>query len=311
MDTTATYPIKVVSRQTGLSQHVIRAWEKRYGVVEPLRTDTNRRLYTSDDIHRLTLLKLAIDNDYNIGTVAAFSTDRLEELVSYSPVKRTRERLGSNPPEAEPRSYYEKCLQAVHDFNSAGLEDALIQASVTFSQPVLIEGVVMPLLSSIGELWRDGSIRIMQEHLSTAVISTFLTNQRQMHRPAKHAPAIIVATPQGQLHQVGALIVALVAATEGWKVVYLGADLPAEELAAACIQERARAIALSLVYPAEDPHLHQELERIENLLPEQTHLIIGGRVSKNYSALFKERSAWVGESLTEFRNYLQQIEISS
>lgn len=309
MNDTATYPIKVVSRQTGISQYVIRAWEKRYGVVTPVRTDTNRRLYTADDIHRLSLLKHAVDHDYSIGTVAGFSTEKLESLLAMVSPATLNKAEDSTLPQ-DPQDFYNRSLQAVFDFNSADLEDALIQASLTFSQPVLIEQVVMPLLASIGELWREGTIRIMQEHLSTAVICTFLNNQRQIHRPAPNAPVIVVATPKGQIHEVGALIAALVAATEGWRVLYLGNDLPAEEIAAASLQERARAVALSLVYPAEDPRLHLELEKINNLLPDFTHLIIGGRVSEHYSTILEKISAWSGGSLTEYRNYLQHIEIT-
>lgn len=304
------YPIKVVSRQTGLSQHVIRAWEKRYGVVTPQRTETNRRSYTSEDIHHLTLLKLAVDNDYSISSVAELTTERLEALVSEALPSQATNQAVTGQSEVDPAALYETCLDAVMEFDSGKLEDGLTQASLALTQPVLLEQVIIPLMVSIGERWREGSIRIMQEHLSTAVIGGFLTSQRQRYRPSPSAPVIVVATPAGQQHQVGALIVALVAAAEGWKVVYLGADLPAEEVAAACIKEQARAVALSLVYPAEDPQLHLELERIKSLLPAETRMIIGGRVSEHYTAVIQKISAWSGGSLSEFRNYLQHIELN-
>ena len=81
MDNERTYPIKVVARRTGLTAHAIRAWEKRYGAVEPVRTPTNRRVYTEEHLQRLLLLARATRAGYSIGQVAKLPTERLVEMV--------------------------------------------------------------------------------------------------------------------------------------------------------------------------------------------------------------------------------------
>jgi len=98
-----------------------------------------------------------------------------------------------------------------------------------------------------------------------------------------NAPVLVVATPAGQIHELGALLVGAAAANLGWHVTYLGASLPAAEIADAARQNRARAVALSLVYPEDDPRLEGKLTRLRELLqPEVTLLTGGGRAMPAY-----------------------------
>lgn len=76
------YEISAVARLTGISSHVLRVWERRYGVVTPRRSETKRRQYSQSDIHRLSLLKTLVDNGHSIGTIAKLSTSQLEERVA-------------------------------------------------------------------------------------------------------------------------------------------------------------------------------------------------------------------------------------
>ena len=97
-----------------------------------------------------------------------------------------------------------------------------------------------------------------------------------------HAPLLLVATPAGQVHELGALLAGAVAVNLGWRVVYLGASLPAAEIAGAARQTQARAVALSLVYPEDDPRLEGELRRLRELLPAEIPLLAGGRALPAY-----------------------------
>ena len=140
------------------------------------------------------------------------------------------------------------CMAAVQGLDAIALESVLLRARVALSHTVFLEALIVPMMQTIGDLWRDGSLRIMHEHLASAIVRTLLGG---LATPASLSPMrpIIITTPAGQLHEIGALIAASIAGVEGWRVTYLGPNLPAEDVAAAVQQDPARVIGLSIIYP--------------------------------------------------------------
>jgi MerR family transcriptional regulator, light-induced transcriptional regulator len=299
------FPIKTVSKLTGLSTHVIRAWEKRYHLVEPVRTETNRRLYSEDDIGYLKLLHEATHAGHSIGSIADMDRNALRSLVGKEDKNNEAVWSASAVSQREGvAAYLEDAIQALINFDDMTLENILMNASVKLTQPVLIDDFVVQLLEKIGELWRDGTIRIMHEHLATEVIAGFLTNLRRSYRPDAKAPVLVVCTPSGQVHEMGALTIALIAASEGWRVVYLGPDLPVVEMAAAVLQDNARAVALSITHPGKDLRLNQDLQKLPDMLPSNVQIIIGGRGAGNYQTNSDRNSlTWI-KNLDQFREFL-------
>ena len=304
MDPEYIYPIKVVVNKTGITAHVIRAWEKRYSAIEPGRTDTNRRLYCEDDIHRLELLGKLTKAGHSIGTIAKLPTGELEKLIG-----ETKEYTSEIIPAGKSNKglYLSSGLQAIEDLNEKRLEEILSRASVDFSQPELIQEIIVPMIKSIGDNWKNGRMRIYQEHLASAVIQTFLANLTGAFKVEQNAPKIIIATPIGQMHELGALLVASAAASEGWRVTYIGSNLPAEEIAAAVKQSRPRALALSLVYPPDDPKINVELTKIAKHLGKDTAIYVGGNSVESYNKTLSKIKANVISDLNEFRNELVKI----
>ena len=300
MNTEYIYPIKVVVDKTGITAHVIRAWEKRYSAIEPGRTNTNRRLYCEDDIYRLKLLGKLTRGGHSIGTIAKLPTEELEKLISNSGLKITnKSETGS--------SYLSDGLEAIENLDEKRLEEILLRASVDLSQPDLIQEVVVPMIKSIGNKWKNGDIRIYHEHLASAVIKTFLANLTSAFKVEQNAPEIVIATPKGQMHELGALLVASAAASEGWRVTYLGPNLPAEEIAAAVQQDKPKALALSLVYPPDDPHINVELTKLAKYLNEDTIIYVGGNSADSYNETLTNIKANVISDLNEFKNELVKI----
>ena len=302
----AKYPIKAVSKLTGLSQHVIRAWEKRYQAIQPTRTGTNRRLYSEEEINRLRLLKEAIAQGHNIGNVANMDSEDLKTLItgngSIAPAQTQPETAPHKPGVS---NYLDELITATRSLDNKRIERILLNASVTLSQPLLIDQLIIPFLQKIGELWQEGSLRIFHEHLASAVIRTFLADLLATIKTPSHAPILIVTTPSGQYHEIGALIVALTSASVGWQVTYLGPNLPAEEISAAAIEKNARIVLLSIVFPPDDPHLKLELERIRVLLPDNISIFVGGRASSSYLETFKKINATVFSGIKTLRTNLE------
>ncbi len=270
--------IKVVALRTGLSAHVIRIWEKRYGAVEPERTGTNRRLYSDEQVERLSLLRDVTRAGHSISHVAKLPAGKLRQLAGESHGTNS---TGSRPPAPAP-TFLDECLAAVKSLDSLALEATLKRASTELGAHGLLQLVVAPLAQSIGDLWREGIITAAHEHFASAVIRIFLGDAAKPFAGSENAPVVVVATPSGQLHELGALLAGAAAANVGWHVTYLGASLPAAEIAGAARQSRARAVALSLVYPEDDPRLHGELKRLRELLPAEITLLVGGRAVPAY-----------------------------
>jgi DNA-binding transcriptional MerR regulator/methylmalonyl-CoA mutase cobalamin-binding subunit len=286
----AHHSIKIVARRTGLSVHVIRIWEKRYGVVKPERTGTNRRLYSEAQIQRLNLLHETTQAGHTIGHVARLPTSKLRKLAAGAGSGTSRAAVASTRVLFAP-SFLAGAVAAVKALDSWQLEKTLQRAEIALGAQGLLRRVVAPLAQSIGELWRDGVITAAHEHFASAVIRIFLGHAAKPFAGGGNAPVVVVATPTGQLHELGALLAAAAAANLGWHVIYLGASLPAAEIAGAAGQNHARAVALSLVYPEDDPRVKGELTKLRGLLPPEVFLLAGGRAMPAYRDTLKEIGA--------------------
>jgi DNA-binding transcriptional MerR regulator/methylmalonyl-CoA mutase cobalamin-binding subunit len=307
MDNQKLYPIKVVSRLTSLSVHVIRVWEKRYKAIVPARTETNRRLYTEQDIMKLKLLQKLTSFGYNIGQIGNFTLAQLQELVDLDISKENSTSVTSLD-ENQNHSLMKEAMTAIRLLDSDKLEEILLRAVVQIGQNRILEKLITPILEELGQQWQEGHIRAYHEHLATAVIRKFLTDQIAKVSITPHAPSIIVTTPLGQLHELGALIASFVATHQGWQVVYLGVNLPAEDIAAAALEKNIKYVLLSIVYPADDPKLHAEIIQLSEYLQEKTKLIIGGRAAKSYQQAISDTNSHYFSDLDQLRQFLQSLQ---
>ncbi len=273
----ARHSIRIASQRSGVSPHTIRIWEKRYGAVRPTRTGTNRRLYSDAEIERLVLLRLAVAAGDNIGNVANLPTSKLKTLTGQASSTAPGDRA---LPLAQ--RFHDACLRAVRSLDTRQLDDELQRAMVALGHQGLLRQVVAPLAQTVGELWRAGDITAAHEHFLTAGVRVFLGNVAGQFAVSSVAPGIIVATPSGQLHELGAVMINAAAAQLGWRTTYLGASLPAAEIAGAAVQNRAIVVALSIVYPEDDPNLPNELLTLRRFLPAKVKILCGGRGSAAY-----------------------------
>jgi DNA-binding transcriptional MerR regulator/methylmalonyl-CoA mutase cobalamin-binding subunit len=302
------HPIQVVSRRTGLSQEVLRIWEKRYGVVEPGRTTTGRRLYSDLDIERLRLLRQAIGPGRRIGTLARASLDQLRALVEEDRAAEAKAPPARMDEVASPQAarFLEECLAAVRALEPRRLEVALSRALVALSSPALIEDLFAPLARQIGELWQQGAIGPYQEHLATALIRQKL-GEMLTAVPLDDAPTVVVTTPSGQRHEIGALLAAAAALGQGWRACYLGPDLPAGDIARAVEDSHAAAVAVSIVHPADDPSLPDELDALREHVGEGIAILVGGAAAPAYSAAIARVGARLLPDTRSFRKVLAEL----
>ena len=300
------HSIKTASRMTGLSPHLLRIWEKRYGAVSPARTATNRRLYSDAEIERLNFLRLATAAGHSIGNIAKLPLSRLQSLVSKA--ARNEDGAQARRRAASPaQSFHDFCVAAVRGFDARVLEETLQKAAITLGHRGLLRQVIAPLAQTIGELWRSGVVTAAHEHFLTARVKVFLGNLSGQFSISTNAPRIIIATPAGQLHELGAVIVNDAAAQIGWHTIYLGVSLPAAEIAGAAVQNGAAAVALSIVYPEDDPNLPQELINLRRFLPQEVKILVGGRAASAYSETLLQIGAALTDSIDEFSKQLDDL----
>jgi len=228
-----TYPLRTAARLTGLSPEVLRAWERRYGVVRPLRTSGGTRRYSAADLERLRLVKAAVDAGHRISQVAQLDLDELKRRSVVA--------------EARSDGHLDEILAALQRLDDASSQ-RLLSLQLSALGPVrFARAVARPLVHEVGERWANGRMGIAHEHLATGLLRSLLGSALQPTASSLLGPRIVFATPAGERHELGLLMAALTALGAGGHPLYLGADLPVEDLLAAVEGANAKALALSLV----------------------------------------------------------------
>jgi DNA-binding transcriptional MerR regulator/methylmalonyl-CoA mutase cobalamin-binding subunit len=265
----ARYRIGTVARLSGLSTHAIRVWERRYAALSPDRSQGGARLYSDDEVARLKLLKRVVDSGHPIGQVVALSSSELERLAGGNASAEP----SSAPDAGEP--LLEELLSAVQRFDALRAEQLLERARARHSTRTLLREVLSPLLTRIGEAWADGRICAASEHVATVIVRDHAGALLRQFPREPGAEALIITTPAGELHELGALLAAVTAAMAGFGVVYLGPNLPASEIAAAARGSACRIVALSVV-SLDATLAAKEIESLARGLPADVTIVLGG-----------------------------------
>jgi DNA-binding transcriptional MerR regulator len=295
------HPIRVVAQRTGLSTPVLRAWERRYGVVTPSRSDGGQRLYSDADIRRLQLLATAVDGGRSIGLIASLGLPQLEELIDEdreTPVHPVGDVIA---PDVE---RVKIALDLIEEMSTDDLEQFLMRCAVELRPHELVEGLMVPLLQEIGRGWQAGRLGPSTEHIASVAIRRFLEWMSSTNQKDKGAPLALTGTPAGQRHEFGALLAGVVAAYEGWRVRFLGPDLPAAEIARAADKLGAGMVALSAVHPRLDATGVQEVLEIRRRLPVGVRVVIGGAGADPHRDRWREANIVSPASFMEFRDTL-------
>lgn len=315
MESNLFYPIKYVALQTGLKPYLIRTWEERHGVVNPKRSSSNRRLYSDQDIQRLKLLKTAVDRGHTISSVAPLSDQDLEALIerSQSGLPSADQALlqdtatPSDTLENVCRHTVQAALSHIRQLDSRSLEKVLDDAAVAVPRQAFLQLIILPLFVRIGELWRDGKLKIVNEHMASTIVRSILWDMLRTIEVSATAPRIVIATPIGHWHEFGALASALAASESGWQAIYFGPNLPSEEIAYAVKKLDARVLTLSLCHRLNDNKLTVELVKIRRLVGKRLPIFIGGPGAVAAQKTIEGIRAEVVNDLSEFRRRIETL----
>lgn len=230
------YSVTSTSRLTGLAPGTLRAWERRYAAVDPLRDAAGRRIYDAGMIERLTRLQRLTERGHPIRSLASLDDAALDELLNES------SQIGYGGVEM----LSEQMLEAVMVYRIGALDRLLSVAIATLPLAILVTRVIAPLLSLVGTRWAEGKLDIAQERMLSSLLRARMIAILNP-RPSESSPKLLFSTLPGEHHELGLLMAALLAYGAGAPLLYLGTDLPARDLATLAGELGAKAVALSCV----------------------------------------------------------------
>ena len=263
------HPSRVVSERTGLSPDVLRSWERRHRAVVPGRSDAGQRLYSDDDVERLSMLVKVTEAGRSVSMAASMSLASLRSLVA-----EDAERSSSGAtPAAE---FRERAWAAVEELAPDRLQIVLRTALLSLGATTFLDDVVPPLLQRMGESWHAGDIGIAQEHAASAVIRSELAWLVTALDVPEGAPRAVVACLTRERHELGAALATAAAVHAGWRVAYLGSELPAVDIARAASRHDAAVVGVSVVVPEDAATTRSELHDLRQQLRPHAALLVGG-----------------------------------
>jgi DNA-binding transcriptional MerR regulator/methylmalonyl-CoA mutase cobalamin-binding subunit len=264
------YSIKAVAQATGLTVETLRAWERRYAVVTPVRDASGRRVYRPEDVLRLRRLREATERGHPISRLAPLSDERLAALLDAPADRRAQ---------GTAQALVDRILEAAQEFRTVDCEQAITLAIAMLPPPRLVAEVLQPLLREVGERWHRGEWSIAQERMVTKIVTRHVGLMLDAYDRAARRESVVFATLQGERHELGLLMSAMICASRGFKVHYLGADLPAAEIGRFARELGASVVALSVVWQEGIGDLTAQLAQLAAALPPGTAIWIGGSAS--------------------------------
>lgn len=278
----ARYPIRAVSKLTGIGIDTLRVWERRYGVVVPAR-DGRGRLYTDRDVSRLRLVRQAVAAGHTIGRVATLSADALERLTAFDQVASL-----ATPPAGS--LDVTSLRAAIERFDSLAADQELSRLATILPPADLVRNVILPVVRDVGEQWNTQRGGIAREHLISATLRHLLGSFLRLHARAGSRVNVLCATPSGDRHELGILAAAMLAASHGLAVCYLGPDVPADDIATAAQVAGTHVVVLGITLTDDSRRRERELRLLLRGLPAHVDLWVGGPGAARYAGLFEARA---------------------
>ncbi|MEP6469070.1 MAG: MerR family transcriptional regulator [Chloroflexota bacterium] len=248
------YNTKKAADMAGVTVPVLRAWERRYGVVNPQRTASGYRLYSAEEIARVSAMRRLVDSGWSPSAAAASLAGLTDAEIS--PANRadhTDQPTDANDAIRSPvASWIERFLKSAAGMDTAGLEDLLDEVAAIGSFELVAGSYLLPALVSLGSGWETGEIDVAAEHAaSNAILRRLAGAFAASGRDLRAINPVLVGLPPGSRHELGALAFSVAARRAGLPVLYLGADLPTEDWVGAASRTGAAAAVIGVISDAD------------------------------------------------------------
>jgi DNA-binding transcriptional MerR regulator/methylmalonyl-CoA mutase cobalamin-binding subunit len=241
-DPTLLFPIRELVERTGVNASTLRAWENRHGLIEPVRTASGHRLYSLADVARVRRVRELLEQGLGLGRIAA-------RLAAESPSARAPADLDET---SGWPAHIAETLRALADFSTERLDRIYGEACALHPIDAVTTGLLIPVLERLGERWDKRPSGIAEEHFYSAWLRNKLGARLHHASSSARGKALILACLPGEGHEIGLLIFALVALRVGYRVIYLGANMPIRQIVHVAHHAQPAAIVLA-GRPVPDP----------------------------------------------------------
>jgi DNA-binding transcriptional MerR regulator/methylmalonyl-CoA mutase cobalamin-binding subunit len=281
-----TYRIHVAAELSGVRVELIRAWERRYGVLAPRRTPSGYRVYTERDVALLRRLKQLTEEGVSISEAAKMLPQLLLELGTTQPTEE--------PSPASLQTWQDEVLKAAEALDQARVSEVLDEVLGALTPLKAYDDVLVPLQREVGERWHAGRFSVAQEHLVTQAVRERLISLLHMSPDRGRRRVVLACFPEEQ-HELGLLGAALRLRHAGLSVTLLGQRTPAAEVGRVVRQVNAELVGLSAVMDPGPHEFEEMLSRILEGMPQGTPVWVGGPVARLYREVCERLGAHVFE----------------
>lgn len=261
------YTIKQAARLTGVSEASLRAWERRYGIVTPRRTEAGYRLYDGEALAAVSAMRRLINTGWSPAQAAA--AVRAESIPASVATGSEGEARAAQPDAVVAMQLF---LSSAARMDTVGLEESLDQGFALGSFEHVVDSWLFPTLEALGEGWSRGEIDVAGEHAASHAVHRRLSAAFDAAGSRARGPSVVVGLPESSHHELGALSFATAIRRVGLDVLYLGANVPGPSWDAAVRDRAARAAVLTVVTTADRAPAIAVAER---LLAEHPALLVG------------------------------------
>lgn len=251
------YTIKRAAERTGISAATLRAWERRYGIVAPRRSDTGYRIYDEEDVRALSLMAQLVDDGWTPSLAADEVLRRLraasprEGLATAGPAGRGVED-GARPASAPSAGRFgEAIIEAAATLDAAALSTTLDEMFALASYEAVIDRHLLPAMEALGDAWATGRVGVAGEHFVAHAVMRRLAARYEAASSAGTGSRVLLGLAPGSRHELGLFAFAVAARRHGLATDYLGADLPVEDWVSAVTSRDPAAVVLALTTPAD------------------------------------------------------------
>ena len=284
------YLIQTAAQLTGMSAVLIRAWEARYGLVQPERTASGYRLYSEEEIALLKGAQQLVKRGMSPAQIARLPHAQVisGHLAQANPpkepdrsghassLKRSRPEKTNLQQLMSVEERIDLLVEAFRSLDNAVAEELLSVPIRTLPIDQVCHQLLFPLLVEVGNRWHEGKLSVAAEHFGTALIRNHMTTLLREVRSASCEHSVLCACPPGEPHDMGLLLFALEATVQGWDALFLGADVPLAELVQTAQKVQPSFVALSFVLRPEPEELSKLLSKVVGSLPPVSKLLVGG-----------------------------------
>lgn len=300
------YTIKMVCHQTGIRPVTLRAWERRHEVLNPHRSENRYRLYSERDVAVLRWIKSRVDNGIPI-------RDAISELRAMQKNELWPEALPAAAGAAQaavefPPEFYASQLYGAlvrHDEALAG--EIFRQMHACYDLNTLCNEILTPCLVEIGDAWYRGKIRITTEHFASVYIRGKLLSLLQAYPMRRSAAHLLIGCAPDEQHEIGSLMLSLLLRSHGYRVEYLGPDLPVDDLVDYARFEKPEMVILSATMQESALNLVHMQEKLRGIRP-SPGFAYGGRAFNHFSELRRRvQGRYLGATFTAAVEALAEI----